>query len=77
MLLKIYSDHVKIYHQDQFLCERINVGVQAGAYSTDTKHLPENSHNYGDWNSSRYLNWARRIGPNVHTVVERLFPTRA
>lgn len=71
--LKIYSTHVKIYHNNQFLCEHSTEGTQAGAYSTNPAHLPEDSKNYGQWNSTRYLNWASRIGPNVHTVISRMF----
>ena len=37
------------------------------------EHLPEESKNFGKWNSIRYLEWARRIGPNVHLVISRMF----
>ncbi|MBG9985136.1 IS21 family transposase [Aerococcaceae bacterium DSM 111022] len=71
--LKIYSNHVKIYHNNQLICEHQTEGTKPGAYSTNSAHLPEDSKNYGQWNSTRYLNWASRIGPNVHAVVTRLF----
>lgn len=73
LTLKIYSNHVKIYHNNQFLCEHATVGTRPGAYSTNPEHLPEDSKTYGQWNSSRYINWASRIGPNVHTVITRMF----
>lgn len=71
--LKIYSTSVKIYHNQQFLCEHVTVGTQPGAYSTNEGHLPEESKHFGKWNSTRYLEWARRIGPNVHIVISRMF----
>ena len=71
--LKIYSTSLKIYHNQQFLCEHVTVGTRPGAYSTNEDHLPEESKNFGKWNSTRYLEWARRIGPNVHLVISRMF----
>ena len=44
-----------------------------GGYTTVAEHLPENSATHGQWNSQRYLKWARHIGPNVHLVVETMF----
>ena len=71
--LKIYSTSVKIYHNQQFLYEHTTVGTRPGAYSTNEAHLPEESKDFGKWNSTRYLKWARRIGPNVHIVISRMF----
>ena len=71
--LKIYTDRVKIYHKQLLICEHRIAGTRPGAYSTIQSHLPEESQHYGKWNSERYLNWASRIGPNVHTVISRLF----
>ena len=73
MTLKIYSTYVKIYHDQQVLCEHVTVGTKSGAHSMNEEHLPEESKNFGKWNSIRYLEWARRIGPNVHLVISRMF----
>lgn len=73
VILKIYSTSVKIYHNQQFLCEYVTVGTRPGAYSTNEDHLPEERKHFGKWNSTRYLEWARRIGPNVHIVISRMF----
>lgn len=73
VLLKVYSNKVQIYHHQQLLCEHITTYALPGAYTTNEAHLPEDSQHYGKWNSTRYLSWARRIGPNVHIVVSRLF----
>lgn len=55
MTLKIYSTYVKIYHDQQVLCEHVTVGTQSGAHSMNEEHLPEESKNFGKWNSIRYL----------------------
>ena len=44
-----------------------------GAYSTVSDHMPPHSNAYGEWNSSRYLNWARSKGPHVYQVIYQLF----
>lgn len=71
--LKIYADHLDVFDHETLLCSHSTKYVQAGGYSTDESHLPPDSSHYGTWNSSRYLQWARRIGPNVGIVVELIF----
>ena len=73
VILKIYSTSIKIYHHNQFLCEHPTKGTRPGAYSTNEQHLPEESNQFGKWNSTRYLEWSRRVGPNVHRVIANLF----
>lgn len=73
MTHKIYSTSVKIYHKQQFLCEHTTKGTRPGAYSTNEYHLPEESNPVSKWNRTRYLEWARRVGPNVHQVIANLF----
>ncbi|GEN92365.1 integrase [Tetragenococcus koreensis] len=71
--LKIYTKVLKVYDGTTFLCQHDMQYKHPGQYTTEAEHLPENSAHYGDWNSSRYQKWARRIGPNVAIVVERMF----
>ncbi|MGO4940679.1 IS21 family transposase [Fundicoccus sp. Sow4_D5] len=71
--LKIYADHLEVYHKQQLVCQHRTTGTRPGAYSTVEAHLPEESQYYGQWNSTRYLKWASRIGPNTHTVIAQLF----
>ncbi len=71
--LKIYSTAIKIYHNQNLLCEHSTVNKPPGAYSTEASHLPEDSKDFGKWNSTRYLKWARRVGPNVHMVISKMF----
>ena len=35
--------------------------------------MPPDSANYGDWNSNRFLRWAREYGPYTYEVVDRIF----
>jgi ABC-type dipeptide/oligopeptide/nickel transport system ATPase component len=35
--------------------------------------LPEQSSHYGEWNSSRYLNWAKKKGPYTEQLIQSLF----
>lgn len=71
--LKIFSHSLKLFDGTTFLYEHSTQYKQPGQYTTDQKHLPENSATFGKWNSSRYIQWAKRIGPNVEIVVEKLF----
>ncbi|CAM4201166.1 IS21 family transposase [Lacicoccus alkaliphilus] len=71
--LKIYARKIQVWDQDRMLCEHGTLSKMPGGYTTAAEHLPENSATHGQWNSQRYLKWARHIGPNVHLVVETMF----
>lgn len=70
--LKIYSERVEICHNQKHLYTHSTTDKYPGAYTTVPHHLPEGSQ-FDEWNKERYLQWAKRIGPNVWTVIERLF----
>lgn len=55
------------------VCEHPTAGKMPGGYTTNNGHLPVDSATHGEWNSQRYLNWARRVGPSVHIVVTAMF----
>lgn len=71
--VKIYADYLEVFDGKLFLCQHSTKHKSAGYYTTEERHLPERSATYGKWNSSRYLQWARRKGPNVAIVVEKIF----
>lgn len=71
--LKLYQDYLEVFIQNQFLCRHSTKNALPGAYTTDEKHLPPNSAAFGSWNSTRYKQWARRVGPNVAVLVDIFF----
>ena len=71
--LKISRESLDVYEQNTHLCTHRLVQGRIGVYSTDIRHLPEQSVQYGEWNSARYLNWAKQKGPNTEQVIQSLF----
>ena len=71
--LKITEERLEIYHKQAELCSFTLEKGQIGVYSTNPSHMPTNSNAFGEWNSTRYLNWAKQKGPFVYQVVQRQF----
>ena len=71
--LKITSHSLVILHNKEVLSEHELIWNKIGAYSTIPTDMPPHSNAYGEWNSTRYLNWAKSKGPNVYEVVYRIF----
>lgn len=71
--LKIYSQYFEVYYERQLICVHERILDRIGIYDTDPSHMPPNSQSYGEWNSTRYLNWAKKKGPYVYEVIYRLF----
>ncbi|MCO4097763.1 hypothetical protein KFX46_12255 [Macrococcus canis] len=73
MQLKISKNKIKIYKNEELLCEHSTVYKNPGGYTSINEHFPVNSSTHGEWNSKRYIKWASRIGPNTRIVVEKMF----
>ena len=71
--LKITSHRIAILHNKEVLSEHELIWNKIGAYSTIPTDMPPHSNAYGEWNSTRYLNWAKSKGPNVYEVIYRIF----
>lgn len=66
--LKITSHHLTILYNKNVLSDHELLWNKIGAYSTIPTDMPPHSNAYGEWNSTRYLNWAKNKGPNVYDV---------
>jgi len=71
--VKIGGEFLDIYDENAHLCTHRLLKERIGAYATDITHLPAQSAQYGEWNSSRYLNWAKKKGPFTEQVIQSLF----
>ena len=71
--LKITSHRLVILHNKEVLSEHELIWNRIGAYSTIPTDMPPHSNAFGEWNSTRYLNWAKSKGPNVYEVIYRIF----
>ncbi len=71
--LRITAQKLDIYDESTHLCTHRRIQSRMGIYSTDHSHLPEHSAQYGEWNSSRYLHWAKKKGPYTEQLIQSLF----
>ena len=71
--LRISADDIEVYHANTLLCRHKLIKGRIGCYSTNAEHMPQGSNAYGEWNSTRYLNWAKNKGPHVYEVIYRIF----
>lgn len=71
--LKIFSDRFEVYSQSTLICTHRILMNRIGAYDTNLSHMPPNSASYGEWNSTRFLNWAKAKGPYTYQVIHLLF----
>jgi transposase len=71
--LRISAQTLDIYDENTHLCTHRLIKSKIGVYSTDSTHLPEQSAQFGEWNSSRYLNWAKKKGPYTEQLIQNLF----
>ena len=71
--LKINSSSIKVYFNGEVISEHEIIKNRIGLYKTKSEHMPENSTQFSEWNSTRFLNWAKQKGPFTYQVVYTLF----
>ena len=67
---------VKIYSKTgDFICEWPRA-TRRGEWKTNQAHLPENSGNYSEWNSSYFISMAMTVGPNTVELIKAVLTSR-
>ena len=64
---------VEIFYQGSRICSHRRLYGRTGQYSTNVDHMPPNHQLYSEWDSERFKDWTKNIGPSTRTVVDRLF----
>lgn len=76
VVLKVGSRKLTVYSGGVVLTEhKLPSVLSKDDYVTDLHHLPPDSAHYGKWNSTRYLAWARFIGPYTYKLISMMFDT--
>ena len=68
--VKMSKDSVNIYYSGLQIASHKRLYGRRNQYSTVELHMPEN-HRLYEWNSDRFLMWAKNIGPNTYEVIDK------
>lgn len=63
---------VEVFYRTKRIASHPRLKGKANQYSTLMEHMPPNHQSYLDWNGTRFLTWAKRIGPETETVIQSL-----
>lgn len=70
--IRMTQNHIEIYYQGQRLYTHPRKYGHPGKYVTVEAHMPLNHRQAKEWNRSRFINWAKQIGPHTEKVIRRL-----
>ena len=65
------SDTVEIYYQAQRIATHKR-SYKKGAYIRKDEHLSSSHKFYQDWSPDFFLDWAKKLGPNVEAYIDKL-----
>jgi transposase len=74
--VRISERIIELFHKGQRIASHPRTR-RAGAYVTDSSHMPSAHQAYQDWTPQRLADWARRTGGATAEVVETIMATRA
>jgi transposase len=67
---------VEVFYAGNRIASHIRMRGVPNQYSTTPEHMPEKHRKYLEWNSERFISWAREIGPHTETVIKSLLFTK-
>lgn len=68
--VRVTKNVVEIFYEGLRVCSHKKSDGCQGKYITEKAHMPQAHQNYGEWNSQRFLNWAKKIGENAEIVIQ-------
>lgn len=75
--VRMTSSTVTVLHGGEVVASHPRLRGRKGQYSTDPAHMPANHSALDDpWSPGRFSSWARRVGPETASAVERLMASR-
>jgi len=78
VIVRATNTTVEILYDNQRICSHARNYNTSRRYVTDKSHMPEKHRRYveqTDWDGNRYRNWAKKIGPQTHAVVDAMLTT--
>lgn len=63
---------VEIYYNGKRIASHKRLTGRRGQYSTVTEHMPLRHQLYSEWDGSRFRRWAKKCGPSVLEVIEKM-----
>ena len=66
---RIQAKVVEIYRHQRRIASHVRDRT-SGKYTTNRARMPKNHIEYGDWPPSRFVNWAKKIGPSTRALIE-------
>jgi len=70
--LRITSFIIEVFADGLRICAHPRLYGKSGQYSTNPEHMPEKHRKYGEWNSERFIKWARSIGEHTETATRAI-----
>ena len=74
--VRLTSRTIEVFLNEERIASHARKHGHPGQYSTLPEHMPEDHRKYTQWNSERFLSWARGIGGNTLTVVKAILESR-
>lgn len=70
--VRITKHIVEVYYEHTRICSHTRLYGRPGQYSTNMDHMPTNHQKAMEWNGDRFRKWAKSIGSNTYTVIDKL-----
>lgn len=72
---RVTATTVEFFHKGRRVASHQR-NYQKGRHTTVKEHMPANHRQYLEWSPERFLNWAKKIGPHMVILTEKILAAR-
>lgn len=69
MDVRVTGTTIEVFYSNHRICSHPRLYGKPGQYHTIPEHMPEKHKNYTEWNSERFISWAKSIGEYTKTAI--------
>lgn len=63
---------IEVFYHNLRICSHPRLQGRKGQYSTVVEHMPEDHKKYSQWDSKRFISWAKTVGPKTHIAIKAI-----
>lgn len=68
--IRVTQNMIEVFYEGLRICSHRKNDEYQGKYITEKTHMPQAHQIYGEWNSERFIDWAKKIGTNTEIVIK-------
>jgi transposase len=70
--VRVTKGTIEVFYNHHRICSHPRLYGRSGQYHTMSDHMPDKHKQYVEWNTERFISWAKQVGPYTTVAVQAI-----